>query len=118
MEIRFTRDVWLKKDDRAGAPSFPEGSLHDMNKASAHRWVRRSVAVYIVEEAVESPKLKMDRPMMEKRTFKHSEVADVFSVGDVKEFTEAMGKVDLVGVGKMAAEADKPKKRGRKSKGV
>ncbi len=61
MKIRFTRDVWLNADDRAKEPSFPEGSEHDMVETSAYRWVRRSVAVYVVAAP---PKVKLDMPMI------------------------------------------------------
>lgn len=110
MRIRFTRDVWLNKDDRAKKPSFPEGSSHDMNKASAYRWVRRNVAVYIVEEvvAVEPPKLKMNRPMMASSEEIRKEVLE-----------PAWAKNRLEGSHKdreEAAKADKPKKRGRPPK--
>ncbi len=63
MKIKFTESRWLKTEDRDKEPKFKKGSTHDLNEASAYRWVRRNVAVYVVEEAV-PPKLKMDRPMM------------------------------------------------------
>lgn len=71
MLIRFTESRWLDTEDRAKGPLFKKGSTHDLNEASAQRWIRRDVAVAVVE----SPKLKLDRPMM-----------------------------DLAGVGKLAAE--------------
>lgn len=107
MKIRFTKDVWLNKDDRAKKPSFPEGSSHDMNKASAYRWVRRDVAVYIVENVVKPPVLKMDRPMM----------------GSSDEIREAVLRPSLATAvplipmtEELLEDAPKPKKRGRKSK--
>jgi len=103
MLIQFTVDRWLDTEDRTKRPKFKKGSTHDLSEAAAYRWVRRNVAVYVVEEpAPARPKLKINRPMM----------------GGAKKFRDEMAKVDLVGLGKMAAEIDKPQKRGRKPKGV
>ena len=103
MRIRFTRDVWLNKDDRAKAPSFPEGSSHDMNKASAYRWVRRSVAVYIVEKAVGPSKPMMAGSEKIRKAVLEPAWAKARLEGSHKDREEA-------------AEADKPKKRGRPPK--
>lgn len=62
MKIRFTVDRWLNTEDRTKAPRFRKGSTHDLPDASAYRWVRRNVAVYVVAEPV--VEVKLDRPMM------------------------------------------------------
>ena len=102
MKIRFTEDRWLNTEDRTKVPKFKKGSTHDLPEASAYRWVRRNVAVYVVAEPV--VEVKLDRPMMtkakfvewadgkpkkpnrpmmgEKRTFKPAEVAKVFSADE------------------------------------
>jgi len=98
MKIKFTENVTIPagKDPEL---RFKNGSVHDLCESSAWRWVRRDKAVWYVAK-VFSPKL--GRPMM----------------GDVQKLRDEMAKVDLVGLGKMAAEIDKPKKRGRPKKGV
>ena len=65
MKIRFTEDRWLNTEDRTKAPKFKKGSTHDLSVESAYRWVRRNVAVYVVDDlAPARPVLKMNRPMM------------------------------------------------------
>ena len=107
MKIRFTESRWLDTEDRTKAPLFKEGSTHDLSEASAYRWVRRSVAVYVVEEA--TPTLKVGRPMM----------------GNTEKFREAMKTSVLVPMTEelpkdapAAIEPAKPKKVGRPKKGA
>ena len=67
MKIRFTEDRWLKSEDLTKRPKFRKGSTHDLPQASAYRWVRRNVAVYVVAEPV--AEVNLDRPMMSKAKF-------------------------------------------------
>ncbi len=67
MKIRFTEDRWLKSEDILKVPKFKKGSTHDLSVDSAFRWVRRNVAVYVVEEPV--AEVKLSRPMMTKAKF-------------------------------------------------
>ena len=97
MLIRFTESRWLDTEDRTKVPKFKKGSTHDLSEASAYRWTRRGYAVYVVEEAPPAPVL--NRPMM----------------GDTKKFRDEMAKIDL-GIVAAVADADTPKKRGRKPK--
>ncbi len=100
MKVKFTESVTVSASKHEKELRFKEGSIHDLSEASAWRWVRRSKAVYYVvedEKPKPTPALKVGRPMMaEKRAFKPSEIAKVFSVG----------------------EPAKPKKVGRPKKGA
>ena len=98
MKIRFTEDRWLKSEDRTEVPRFKKGSTHDLSVDSAFRWVRRNVAVYVVEEAV--VEVKLDRPMMG---------------GTVKGGGGLMGEPRVIGSHPVASASDfKPKKAKRK----
>jgi len=62
MKIRFTESVTVPASKVEKELRFKRGSIHDLPEPSAYRWVRRSKAVYHVEE--KAPSVKLDRPMM------------------------------------------------------
>ena len=61
MRIRFTQDVQAETEGRHKGPVYKAGFEDDFPLPSAHRWLRRGVAV---EVTVEPRRIKAERPMM------------------------------------------------------
>ena len=93
MKVKFIESVTVPATKFGPGLHFKKGSVHDLSEPSAYRWVRRNVAVYVVEEA--APTLKIGRPMMGERV-------------------PVAAQVDIQGI----AEPAKPKKAGRPKKGA
>lgn len=98
MKIRFIKRAFAETEGRGKGVSYEPGTELDLPETSAQRWLRRGVAVEL--PLPESPKLKLNRPMM----------------GGAAAVAEPKAEADKPKA-EEKAEADKPKRvRGRPKK--